>query len=54
MAYWLFPGNPKYYRILDALNDREELPSPSERAMILALPVKPLKMNTARALNSEH
>ncbi|MFN9173855.1 MAG: EVE domain-containing protein [Synechocystis sp.] len=26
MAYWLFQGNPKYYRILDALGDREELP----------------------------
>jgi predicted RNA-binding protein with PUA-like domain len=26
MAYWLFQGNPKYYRILDALGDRDELP----------------------------
>jgi predicted RNA-binding protein with PUA-like domain len=26
MAYWLFQGNPKYYRILEAIGDREELP----------------------------
>ena len=26
MAYWLFQGNPKYYRILDALGDQDQLP----------------------------
>jgi predicted RNA-binding protein with PUA-like domain len=26
MAYWLFQGNPKYYRILDALRDFDEMP----------------------------
>jgi predicted RNA-binding protein with PUA-like domain len=26
MAYWLFQGNPKYYRILDAIRDLEEMP----------------------------
>lgn len=25
MAYWLFQGNPKYYRILDALRDFDEM-----------------------------
>lgn len=26
MAYWLFQGNPKYYRILQAIEEQEELP----------------------------
>ena len=26
MAYWLFQGNPKYYRILDALGEQDTLP----------------------------
>lgn len=26
MAYWLFQGNPKYYRILDAIRDFEQMP----------------------------
>ncbi len=26
MNYWLFQGNPKYYRILDALRDHEQMP----------------------------
>jgi predicted RNA-binding protein with PUA-like domain len=26
MSYWLFQSNPKYYRIFDALKEREELP----------------------------
>lgn len=26
MDYWLFQGNPKYYRILDAINDLDEMP----------------------------
>ncbi len=26
MAYWLFQGNPKYHRTLDALRDHEEIP----------------------------
>jgi predicted RNA-binding protein with PUA-like domain len=26
MAYWLFQGNPKYYRILDAIEALEEMP----------------------------
>jgi predicted RNA-binding protein with PUA-like domain len=26
MAYWLFQGNPQYYRILDAIQELEELP----------------------------
>lgn len=26
MTYWLFQGNPKYYRILDAINDLDEMP----------------------------
>lgn len=26
MAYWLFQSNPKYYRILDAIRDLEEMP----------------------------
>jgi hypothetical protein len=26
MAYWLFQGNPKYYRILDAIRDFDQMP----------------------------
>lgn len=26
MAYWLFQGNPKYYRILDAIRNFDEMP----------------------------
>ena len=26
MAYWLFQGNPKYYRVLDAIQDLEQIP----------------------------
>jgi predicted RNA-binding protein with PUA-like domain len=26
VAYWLFQGNPKYYRILDAIAEQEEMP----------------------------
>lgn len=26
MAYWLFQGNPKYYRILDGIRDFDEMP----------------------------
>lgn len=26
MAYWLFQSNPKYYRILDAIQDLEQMP----------------------------
>jgi predicted RNA-binding protein with PUA-like domain len=26
MAYWLFQGNPKYYRILDAIEALQEMP----------------------------
>lgn len=26
MAYWLFQGNPKYYRVLDAIRDFGEMP----------------------------
>ncbi|MTJ46843.1 EVE domain-containing protein [Dolichospermum sp. UHCC 0259] len=26
MAYWLFQGNPKYYRVLDAIKDLEQIP----------------------------
>ena len=26
MNYWLFQGNPKYYRILDAIRELEEMP----------------------------
>lgn len=26
MAYWLFQGNPKYYRIIDAIRDFEQMP----------------------------
>jgi predicted RNA-binding protein with PUA-like domain len=26
MAYWLFQGNPKYYRLLDAIQNLEEMP----------------------------
>ncbi|MDB9491929.1 EVE domain-containing protein [Dolichospermum circinale CS-534/05] len=26
MAYWLFQGNPKYYRVLDAIEQLEEIP----------------------------
>jgi hypothetical protein len=26
MAYWLFQGNPKYYRIQDAIRDFDEMP----------------------------
>lgn len=26
MAHWLFQGNPKYYRIKDAIRDFEEMP----------------------------
>jgi len=25
MAYWLFQGNPKYYRVLDAIRDFEQM-----------------------------
>lgn len=26
MAYWLFQGNPKYYRIIDGIRDFEKMP----------------------------
>jgi predicted RNA-binding protein with PUA-like domain len=26
MAYWLFQGNPKYYRVLDGIRDFEQMP----------------------------
>lgn len=26
MAYWLFQGNPKYYRLLDAIAEYDEMP----------------------------
>ena len=26
MAFWLFQGNPKYYRILDGIRDFEQMP----------------------------
>jgi len=26
MAYWLFQGNPKYYRVLDAIRDCQQMP----------------------------
>jgi len=26
MAYWLFQGNPKYYRIIDAIRDQAQMP----------------------------
>lgn len=26
MAYWLYQGNPKYYRIIDAIRDFEQMP----------------------------
>jgi len=26
MAYWLFQGNPKYYRVLEAINELKEIP----------------------------
>ena len=26
MAYWLFQGNPKYYRIIDGIRDSEKMP----------------------------
>ena len=26
MAYWLFQGNPKYYRVLDAIRDFAQMP----------------------------
>lgn len=26
MAYWLFQGNPKYYRIIDAIRDFVQMP----------------------------
>jgi hypothetical protein len=26
MAYWLFQGNPKYYRIIDAIGDFVQMP----------------------------
>lgn len=26
MSYWLFQGNPKYYRILEAIRDLEQIP----------------------------
>jgi hypothetical protein len=26
MAYWLFQGNPKYYRILDGIRDFTQMP----------------------------
>ncbi len=26
MAYWLFQGNPKYYQIIDAIRDFEQMP----------------------------
>ncbi len=26
MAYWLFQGNPKYYRVLEAIKELEEIP----------------------------
>jgi predicted RNA-binding protein with PUA-like domain len=26
VAYWLFQGNPKYYRVIDAIRDFEQMP----------------------------
>jgi hypothetical protein len=26
VAHWLFQGNPKYYRIVDAIKDFEQMP----------------------------
>ena len=26
MTYWLFEGNPKYYRIIDGIGDFEQMP----------------------------
>ncbi|MBD1212311.1 MAG: EVE domain-containing protein, partial [Dolichospermum circinale Clear-D4] len=26
MAYWLFQGNPKYYRVLEAIKELKEIP----------------------------
>ncbi len=26
MAYWLFQGNPKYYRVIDGIRDFEQMP----------------------------
>lgn len=26
MAYWLFQGNPKYYRVLDGIRDFQQMP----------------------------
>jgi predicted RNA-binding protein with PUA-like domain len=26
MAYWLFQGNPKYYKVIDAIRDFEQMP----------------------------
>lgn len=26
MAYWLFQGNPKYHRLLDAIREQDEMP----------------------------
>lgn len=26
MSYWLFQGNPKYYRVLDGIRDFEQMP----------------------------
>jgi len=26
MTYWLFQGNPKYYRIIDGIRDFEQMP----------------------------
>jgi len=31
MPYWLFQGNLKYYRVLDAIKDLEEMPWPVTR-----------------------
>lgn len=31
MTYWLFQGNLKYYRVLDAIKDLEEMPWPVTR-----------------------
>lgn len=31
MTYWLFQGNPKYYRILDAIQELQEMPWPVTR-----------------------
>ncbi|BAZ85740.1 hypothetical protein [Dolichospermum compactum] len=26
MAFWLFQGNPQYYRVLDAIKELEQIP----------------------------